>query len=332
MKRLLSRRHSLFAFGAACATPTIVPSRAFGDTILPDKGLRIFVGFAAGGGADKMARVIAPRLESRVGRHVSVENRPGGTAAIPGELLVKGPKDGSIVAFLASTTLASKFIVNDFPFDPLTDIAAITIAGLSQTGLAVSPKIGVTAFADYLRWLKVDEPDRRRLGNTSSSAFVEVFGKLIGREIDVKLTTVPYRGAAPMVNDLQIGRLPAGVTAVTSLLEHHRGGRLRLLLTSGSKRSAMAPGVPTAAELGYPNLEVTEWFGFFASSAVPAPLIAEWNRHLRAVLADREVKAELVQLGLEVETSTPEAAAAYVASYLRGWKDRIELVGMGPTN
>ena len=96
------------------------------------------------------------------------------------------------------------------------------------------------------------------------------------------------------------------MTALTSLLEHHRGGRLKLLLTSGHQRSRIAPDVPTAGELGYPDLEMTEWFGFFAACTTPAPLIAEWNRHVCAVLADREARAELIPLGLEVETSTPE--------------------------
>jgi tripartite-type tricarboxylate transporter receptor subunit TctC len=323
-------RRPLLALSAAL--PALVPLLARADTTLPDKALRILVGFAPGGGADKMARAIAARLERRLGRHVAVENKPGGTAAIPGELLVKSPKDGSVVAFLASTTLASKFVVGDFPFDPLTDITAITIAGTSETALAVSPATGVSTFADYLQWLKAGDADRRRIGNTSSSAFIEVFGRLIGREINASLQTVAYRGALPMVNDLQSGRLPAGVTALTSLLEHHRGGRLRLLLTSGQRRSRLAPDVPTAVELGYPDLEMTEWFGFFASSAVPAPLVAEWNRQVRAVLADGEARAELASLGLEIETSTPEESNALVAAYLRTWKRRLEIVGMGPTN
>src|SRR5260370_1335136 len=245
------------------------------------------------------------------------------------------PRRRSFLALSASrawATLASKFVVNDCPFDPFTDIAAITLAGTSQTALAVSPATGVSTFADYLQWLKAGDADRRRIGNTSSSAFVEVFGRLIGREINASLQTVAYRGALPMVNDLQSGRLPAGVTALTSLLEHHRGGRLRLLLTSGHQRLAIARDVPTAAELGYPDLEMTEWFGFFASSAVPAPLVAEWNRHLRDVLDDREARAELVSLGLDVETSTPAEFTARVAEYLRTWKRRLELVGMGPTN
>jgi tripartite-type tricarboxylate transporter receptor subunit TctC len=329
--RLLLTRRTLLA-GAAAVVSAQPEDGARAQTILPDKSLRIFVGFAPGGGADQMARVIAPQLERRLGRRVSVENRPGGTAAIPGELVAKGPKDGSMVAFLASTTLASKFVVPNFPFDPLTDITPIAIAGNVPTGLAVSPRTGVTTLADYLKWLKDGDDSRRRIGNTSSSTFVEVFIKLIGHQIDVTLEIVPYRGAQPMVSDMATGRLPAGVTAITSLLEHHRGGRVKLLLSSGRKRSAVAPDVPTAAELGYPNLEVEEWFGFFAAAGTPDPILTEWHTHIVAVLDDREVKAELVQLGFEVAPSTQDEAKARVTSYLRDWKRRLELVGMHTTN
>jgi tripartite-type tricarboxylate transporter receptor subunit TctC len=333
MNHRLSRRRSLLALGAACAaSPVLLPSGARAQTTLPDKGLTILVGFAPGGGADAMARAIAPRLERRIGRRVVVENRPGNVAAIPGEMLVKGPKDGTLVAFLASTTLAAKLVVSDFPFDPLADIAPITIVGTSQTGLAVSPKIGVAKFDEYVEWLKSGDDDRRRVGCTSSTLFVDVFAQLIGREINVKLETVAYRGASSLVADLQSGRLSAAVTAVTSFLEHHRGGRVRLLLTTGRTRSPMTPNVPTSVELGYPNLDVVEWFGFFASSLTPTPMIAEWNRHLRAVLDDREAKAQLMQLGLGVDPTTPEDAKARVAAYMQDWKKRLELVGMGPTN
>jgi len=325
------RRRFLLA-ASAMAVPSLLGSRALGQTILPDKTLHILVGFAPGGGADQMARAIASPLERRLGRHVFVENRPGGTAAIPGELLASGPRDGSSIAFLASTTLASKFVVNAFPFDPLTDVTPICIAGNVPTGLAVSPRIGVANLADYLSWMKEGGADRRRIGNTSSSAFVEVFTKLIGRESNVTLEIVPYRGSAPMVNDLASGRLPACVTAITSLLEHHRGGRVRLIMSSGRQRSAVAPDVPTAAELGYPNLEVWEWFGFFAAAGTPDSIIDEWNKRIIAVLGDREVKAELTQLGLDVAPSTPAEARARLASYLIEWKKRLEEVGMSTVN
>ena len=147
---------------------------------------------------------------------------------------------------------------------------------------------------------------------------------------DIKLEPVAYRGAAAMVNDLAGGRLPACLTSTISLLEHHRGPRLKIVLSSAAERSKLSPNVPTAAELGYPDLQVREWFGFFVSSEVPAATIEEWNRHIAAVCIDGEVKAELLQLGLEVSPTSVADAGPIVAGYMQEWKDRLQAAGIKP--
>jgi tripartite-type tricarboxylate transporter receptor subunit TctC len=115
-----------------------------------------------------------------------------------------------------------------------------------------------------------------------------------------------------------------------SLLQHHRGGRVKLLMTTSSNRLAVAKGIPTARELGYPGLEVVEWFAYFAKAGTAAPVIDEWNRLVRTVLDDGNLKGELAQLGLDVQSSTPHEVAARVASHQKEWKARMESVGMRP--
>src|SRR5581483_8692990 len=138
-----------------------------------------------------------------------------------------GPKDGSMLAFLASTTLVSKLAERDFPFDPLVDLAPVSLAGTWPMGLAVSPRMGVSSLKDYLAWLRAGDSERHKVGSTASNAFVQAFNLMFAREIGVPLTVEPYRGTQPMVNDLAEGRLPAAISGIVSLLEHHRGGRLR---------------------------------------------------------------------------------------------------------
>lgn len=319
-------RRSLIAGGIGGAL--LLPELARSQTTLPDKSMRLIVGSTASGGEDKMARTIAPRLEARIGRHVHVEDKPSIAGTTCGESLLKGPKDGSVLAFIGSETLAAKLVLPDYPYDPVKDITPITLVGASQTGLAVSAKVGVTTFSGYLEWLKAGGPERWKIGNTGCPAFAQVFAALIERQIGVKLQPVAYRGAAPIVDDMATGRLPACLTAVTSLLEHHRGPQLKLVLSSARQRSRLAPDIPTAKELGYATLEVPEWFGVFVSSAVSEATIAEWSRHLVAVANDGEVKAELMQLGLEVAPTTPQDAATEVAAYLRNWNERLEAAGV----
>lgn len=325
----LTRRRSLAGLAAGLvAAPHVLRAQSR----LPEKSLRILVGFVAGGGADTVARLIGQALERRTGRHVVVENRPGNNGATPGELVRNGPADGSMVAFLASNSLACKLTAKSFPFDPLQDIAPLGLAGRFPIGLAVAPTLGLGNFAEYLDWMKQGDAKRRRLGNTSSEAFIDVMSHTIAHELDVELQIVPYRGAAPMVNDLRDGRLPAAVTAATSLLQHHRGGRLKLLLTSGRRRMRFAPDVPTARELGVPALEMQEWYGFFTAPATPADVVAEWNRQIGLVLGDPEMTAQLAQLGLEAAPTTPEEARSQLAQHLADWWLRMKEAGLTPTN
>jgi tripartite-type tricarboxylate transporter receptor subunit TctC len=326
MKPLHITRRLLLSGSAA--SPFILPGPTRAQTVLPDKSLTILVGFAANGGTDTIARALAVPLERRLGRHTTVINRPGSAGAIPGEMLKKDPGDGSTVAFLSSTTLISKLAVKDFPFDPLVDVKAISLAGTWPMGLAVSPKIGVRTFDEYLNWLRVDDPKRRKLGSTASDTFIEAFSRMVGRAMGITFEASPYRGTVPLTNDLADGRLSAAVSGVVSLLEQHRSGSLRLLMTTSPTRLKVAPEIPTARELGYPGLEDLEWFAFFASANTPAPLIAEWNRQIRAVLADGDLTSRLAQIGMTVETSTPEETAARVAGHLEVWKDHLQEVGI----
>ncbi len=332
MEERAFHRRKLLALGTAAAAPIVLGTRATAQTILPDRGLRILVGFQANGGTDIIARLIATQLQRRLGRHVVVENKPGDSGAIPGELVKKGSADGSTLAFLASTTLVSRLGQADFPFNPLVDLAPVSLAGNWPMGLAVSPKLGISTFEEYLKYLKSDDPDRHKLGNTASDAFIQVFNLMFSKEVGVTMKGTNFRGAAALVGDLAEGRIPAAVSGMVSLLQHHRGGRVKLLMTTGDKRLAVAKDIPTARELGYAGLEVVEWFAYFAKGGTAAPLIDEWNRQLHLVLADRTLRGELAQLGLDVETSTPQEVAARVVSHQKAWKARMEAVGMKPIN
>ena len=326
----VSRRESLLTLASLFAG--LVPLAARGQSVLPNKTIRLLVGFMGGGGTDILARSIASQLQRRSGRNVMVENRPGENGAIPGELVKKSPPDGANLAFLASTTLVSRLATNDFPFDPLTDLSSVTLAGNFPIGLAVSRRTGVSTFPEYLEWLKSGDDTRRRLGNTASAAFIQVFSLLIGRVIGASFETVTYRGAVPMVNDLEEGRLPAAASGLPSLLAGHRGGRLKLLMVSGAKRLRVAPDIPTAAELGYPDLQMTEWFGVFAAPRTPVAIIEEWNRQFHHVLADRNVIDEFAHLGVEAESSTPQEMVARIEEHMKSWRARMEMVGLKPAN
>ncbi len=325
---MLLDRRSLLALGTFAA-PAVIPAFSRAQGALPDKAIRIFIGFEAGGGADAVARAIATRLQQRFSLRVSVESRTGSFGALPGEIVRKGPADGSQLALLSSTTLVSRLASSDFPYDPANDLAPVTEVGTFSIAFAVSPTLGVTTFADYLQWLKGGDA-RRRIAVSSNTAFVRVLNTLLAQSTGETLEPVGYRGAVPMVNDLQAGRIPASVNTITSLLPAHRGGRCRILFITAHERLPVAPDIPTAAELGYPRLDMEEWFAFFVAPTTPPAIVAAWNRTLRAVIEDPDVAGELKPLGLQIAPSTSEAITAKIDVHRAAWKARMKGAGLTP--
>lgn len=300
--------------------------------VLPTRGLRIVIGYPVSGGADEMARIIAANLQRRLSRPVTIENRPGAAGAAVGEVLKKAPTDGSVLGFIPTATLIGKLTTKSFPFDPQTELLPLTLAGTYPTAFAVSRKIGVSSLAEYGQWLKDAPAEQAKFGTTSLQSLIHYFGLMIGRTLGRELEAVYYRGGAPLVADLEQGKIPAGTGGMTSFLQHHRGGRVRILVSSGSKRSKIAPDIPTVVELGYPALELQNWYGFFGPVGLSPEIAAAWERELRAALDSRDTTELLTQLGLEVETSTGKECAARLAADLVRWKTLLDWLGLKATN
>lgn len=327
------RRRSLFArsllvTGAALAAPAVARAQA----TIPHGTIRILIGYPSSGGSDSMVHVIAGALQRELGRTVTIDYKPGPSGSAAGEILKRSTPDGKVLAFMPSATMVGKLIKPGFPFDPLVDVLPLTLVGTYPTAFAVSPKIDVTNLAEYVAWLKAGDAKRARFGTTTPDSFTQYFGTMVGREIGVPLEAVPYNGARTLVADLEQDRIPAGTGGLTSFLVPQRGGRLRMLLTSAAKRSAMAPNVPTSLELGLPKLQQSNWYAFFAPPGMSAALVAAWTTELRAVLQSREVREQLQQMGLTVETSTPAEMAARLASDFKDWKAVLDSLGMKPIN
>ncbi len=323
----VGRRASILMTGAALATP--LASVRAQQTGLPDKPLKILVGFPAGGGTDVMARLIAEVLKQRTGRSVIIDNKPGASGTIAVEALKNGGTDGTTIAYVPSATIVQKLTMPAVPFDPMTDIAPITLAGTVQTAFCVSPTIGVNDLKQYVEWLKKN-PTRASFGTTALGSFTHFFGVMAGKAVGIPLEPVPYRGAAPLVADLQGGHIAAGCGGITDFLEHHRAGKVKVIFTSGVKPTTSAPEIPTITQLGDPQLSILGWYVFFAPPKTPAPLIDAWGQELKAVLATPEIQKKLTELGLDIETSTPAQFTERMTTDLARWKTIIDSIGYKP--
>jgi tripartite-type tricarboxylate transporter receptor subunit TctC len=327
MKQALSRR-SLLAASTLCGAAWFPPSRLHAQGALPGKALRILVGFSAGGGAEPMARAIAPRLELRTSRHVTVENKASDRNEPAGEYMGKALAEGSAVAFLPTTTIAMTPPREIFPFDSRSDLVPLLMAGVFQVAFIVPRSAGIATFADYITWLKAGPLERRRLGASTADPYLKLYSLMIARESGVDLEYVPYKAASRLAAALKAGSIAAGICSVSTLLDHNRDGALKILMTSGAKRLTVLRDAPTAVELGFPKLELQEWYGFFASSASPPAVASEWSRLLQPILAEPEIVAQLAMLGLDAQPTTQEEATTLFKARLKAWTEKAAAFGM----
>lgn len=311
------------------ATLAALSGKASAQSVIPDRQVRLIVGFGAGNGTDTVAHEIAPRIERRVGRHITIENTVGEAGATAGERVKNGPTDGSFQALLPSTTIAARIGNPAFPFDPETDMTPISLIGKFPLAIAVSPTLGINTYEDYLKWLDGGGPERFQFGSTAAStAFTACYGKMMGRVLGKPIKIVGFRGGSAMVTDTESGRVPACISNLPTLLAAHRGRRVRIVLLTGEKRSAAAPNLPTAKELGVDGLNLREWYMLFTNGRTPPEIVEAWNSHARFVIDDAECKAILAQFGLDVQSSTTAEAKAVVAATLKEWRERMEAYGV----
>jgi len=273
--------------------------------------------------------VIAEALRQRTGRNVIIDNKAGASGTLAAAELKNGTADGTAICYMPSATVVQKLTMPAVPFDPLTDIAPITMAGTVQTAYCVSPTIGVSTLPEYVEWLKKN-PTRQSFGTTALGSFTHFFGVMAGGAIGIPLEPVPYRGAAPLIADLQGGHIAAGCGGITDFLEHHRAGKVKVIFTSGQKPTTSAPEIPTVTQLGYPGISILGWYIFFAPPKTPPALIEAWGTELRAVLKLPEIEKKMTEFGLDVETSTPAECRQRMAADFKRWKEILDSIGYKP--
>lgn len=324
----ISRRPLLLSVGAG-----LLSKPASAQPSIPDRSIRIMVGFTTGGGSDLVARAIAPTIQQRKSRTVTVENRSGSAALTMIEILRKAPPDGSIIGLLPSTVWLRRLTTPAvFPVDPLTDLTPLGIIGTFEMAFCVSPETKARTIEEYVQWIKEGPDSRRRFGTAAPETFSQYFAQLIGRQYGVSLEPVPFNGTGPLSSDLAQGRIPAGCGGLASFVHQHRGARLRILVTSGPVRNPVLPDVPTVIDLGLGDLQLLEWYAFFAPAALPPRLIAAWNLELINAVEQPDVRAQLTQYGLNVGVTKPDECSVRLASDFVRWRKLLDRLGIRNAN
>ena len=319
-------KHSFGVALAAVAALALVAAPSLAQDRI-DKPVRIIVGFPPGGTADVMARAVADKMKDTLGQPVIVENRPGAIGRIAADAVKAAAPDGSTIMVMPIGPMAVvPHTYKTLSYDPLKDFAPIGMGSTFQFAVAAGPQSGAKTWSEYVVWAKAN-PGKSSYATSGAGSLPHFFGLLVARESGIELLHVPYKGSAAYMNELLGGNVPLAVDAIADLTEQHRAGKIRILASSGAKRSTAVPDVPTFAELGIKGVEAEGWFGFFAPAKTPKAIIDQLNRSLNQALTSPEIAQRLAGLGLDPATSTPEEFARILAADYAKWGPVVKASG-----
>jgi len=293
----------------------------------PNRPVKLVVGFAAGGSSDTVARIMAPRMADVLKQNVVIDNKPGAGGNIASDFLVKAPADGYTIMLGTIGSLAVNQHLNKLSYNPVTDMAGLSMAVVFSNVLVVNTSSSVRTLDDYIRQGKVAN-STLSFGSSGIGSSGHLAGELLKSAAGMNNQHVAYRGGAPALNDLLGGVLQSIFSSPTEALQFIQAGKLRAIATTGSKRLEALPQVPTVAESGLPGFEATNWYAFTAPQRTPPEVVQRLNNAIVTTLKDPGVVAQLRKLGLDPAPSTPDETIRYMRKESDKWGVLVRKVGI----
>jgi tripartite-type tricarboxylate transporter receptor subunit TctC len=308
----LTRRNVLALMGA------LAPATAFAAPY-PEKPVRLIVALAPGGPADTAARVFAPPFAEALGQNVLVDNRPGGSAVVGTEAVVRAAPDGYTLLFASSSTLAiNPAVLKNMRFDAQKDLKLIGLICYTPHVLVARASLPAQTLPDLIRLSKA-QPDTLRYGSSGIGGAIHLAGELVKRETGADLRHIPYRGGGPAILGLLAGDIEVFISDLSTTAEHIRAGRIRALAMAWTARAPQLPDVPTFAELGFPAVTSASWFGLAAPAATPPAVIERLTNAMQQALASPQYQANMKKIGNETFTLNAEQSAAFIKTEADKW-------------
>lgn len=304
--RLTRRRLLATAIAGACAGPLAGSPAHAADAAAshwPQRPVRLVIPFPAGGPADVLGRTIAQRLAEKWGQPVVVDNKGGANTLIAAQDVAHSAPDGyTLFMPLDSTYTMNPALYSRLPYDPIKDFASISIVAMQSLVLTANDKTSARSVADLVAIAKA-QPGR--INYASSTTSTQLAGAMFTRQTGTKLVEVPYRGASEVIKAMLAGDVEVAFDGIAANVPYFKSGKVRALATTGSKRSAALPGVPTMAEAGLKGYEIDMWNGMAAPAGTPKPLIEKIRGDIAEIVKRPEVVDQLRIFGFEMVGSTP---------------------------
>ena len=306
------------------------PAAAADD--FPSKPLRVVVGFAPGGGADLVARLVGAKMPDQLGQQVVVENRPGATGTIAADNVARSPADGySMFLGSQSTMIVAPNMYPNLPFDPITDFTPISQMVSMPLLLVVNPDhVKANTLAELTEELKAKGDGGATYASSGQGGPQHIAGELYKKMIGVDVTQVPYKGESAALADVLGGHVPFMFANLPVAQAHVESGKLRALAITSLARSPKAKDIPTLAESGFDGFEVLTWYGVFAPAKTPAPVVAKLSESILQSLKDEDLRRGLDEQGFTLIGSTPEEFQKMLDAESPRWAALIKEMGLRP--
>ena len=300
---------------------------AFGQAKYPTKPIRMIVGFSAGGATDIIARSLGPGLTEAFGQTLVVENRPGASSQIGGELVAKSPPDGHVIMMTTQTLMTSVMIERKTFPDILKDFSHVALAATSTLILVVNPSLPARSIKDLIA-LARGRPGEMNYASGGVGTTPHLSGELMATMGRLKLVHVPYKGEAPALTDVMGGHVPFMFCNVSACSAFVKAGKLRALASTGLKPSPAVPDLPTMAASGMPGFEVVGFFGVLAPANTPRDIVNRLNVEIVKVLARPDLKQLFASQALEPGSMSASEFADYVKVEKGRWGKLIQEAGI----
>ena len=295
--------------------------------IYPSKPIRMINPWAPGGPADIIARPIMQKLGERLGQPIVIDNRAGANGVIGAAAVAKAAPDGYTLLFSHVGPIAiSPAMRNDIPYDSVKDFVAITQVVSAPLVLVVRPDLPIDNLQKLIDYAKA-RPGKMTYGSVGTGSTTHLAGEMLSDMGGVKILHVPYKGAAPVINDMLGGQIDMAFINISGVMAYLSSGKLRAIAVSTSRRSTILPDLPAIAER-YPGFEVNSWYGVMAPAGTPREITSRLQREIAVVLKSPEVLEVLRTGGVDPEGTTPEQYAAKIKEDLARWASVVKATGL----
>jgi tripartite-type tricarboxylate transporter receptor subunit TctC len=310
----LSRRSSLAAMAGLLLTS--------GTAFAQNRVITFIVPYTPGTGPDNLARIVGPRLASRVGATAVVENKAGASGNIGADYVAHAKPDGSVLMVTVNTFTITPALYKSIPYNPITDFTPIAKLGVGNVALVVNAQVPARNFQEFIALAK-SKPGKLSYGSPGNGTPQHLAMEVLKKRYGLDILHVPYKGAAGANTDLLGGQIQLAVLPVHTALPFVKAGKIRMLAVSGDKRSQFAPDIPSLAELGAGNVDLSLYFWLAGPAGLPADLVTQLNREVTEVLAIQEVKDQLASQGMIPATSTPAQLEEAIKQDIERWKQFV---------